>query len=1729
MTRLPVPSPDSLRAKDRPPMRLRLVSRFRRMPRVTGVLVSTLILGQGTILSPLVAGELRGRADTLALWGAQAATAAQRRLPTTRVRVNRTVPRVSPPVLTVAFGASPTAEALSRARVFPEPLVPVGGVPSRAENVALARALEAFAAGPERTDRARVLQAYLAEAQGTPWRASVAVNLGTMLWRDGYFSRATQYWTDAWDAAKTATAPREKAVADVAMAELLTHHLTFGQVPALERRLGELEGRPIGGTAGNKVETAREGLGNLRFHHGTALFSGTAALSALLDQMGTPHAESRKTVMAYQPGHDGMTLADVQALGMRAGMAVQMRRVSTLSELPMPAIVHFKSEHYSTVVEHTSEGYVLRDAALGGFVTVSAAALEDEMSGFVVVPQASANVGRAVTATEATTVVGHCVPGTPNPNPPCPCPGGGGMPVATLHPMTASVFLTDTPLSYSPPRGPSVAFRLQYSQRTTRLPQIPTFGHTGPLWSHNWMSWVTDNVTSSGVPGHWADVVVRAETVEQYNTFNGPMNWQSRATLVKVSHDPPRYERRLPDSTVEVFTLPDAGASQPYRRIFLTQVIDPQGQALTFTYDSSVRLVAVTDALGQVTTLEYLDATDPLRVTKVTDPFGRFALITYDGQGRIETLTDTTGLASRIAYEQDDFVQALTTPYGTTAFRRGSDISPTSSFRRVEATDPEGGTERIEYHFTGTALSLPASVPVGEVPAGFETWNADLDKYNSLHWDKKAMAEAPGNPARATLTHWLVQANMAYLPVAATFAQNIPHSIKRPLETRVWYRYPNQSNHVEAGTGTQPTEAARLLENGTTQNSMASYNTQGMVTSKTDPLGRQTTYTYAANGIDLLEVRQVNGGSTDLLATYAGYNALHLPATVTDAAGQTTTTTYNAAGQPLTVTNAKNEVTTYTYQVGTGYLQTVTGPVSGSTTTYAYDGFGRISSVTEPDGYSVTMLYDALNRLTRRTYPDATYEETTYTRLDAATERDRKGRITRHFYDGLGRRTSTRDPQGRVITQVWCACGALDALLDANGNRTSWERDWQNRVTREVRADGTTDTLYTYDATGRLKTVTDPKNQVTTHTYATDDSLLTTVYTNATIPTPGVTYTYDPVYPRVLTMVDGIGTTTYAYKAPGVLGAGQVASVDGPLTNDTITYTYDQLGRVTVRAINGAANTVTWAFDALGRVTSETNVLGAFTYTYDGVTTRISTVTYPNNQTSTYSYLPNNQDHRLQTIHHKYPNGTTLSKFDYTYDAVGNILTWRQQADTTAVNWRYGYDAADQLTSAIKESTDPVPVVQKRYAYGYDPAGNRLFEQIDDQVMAASHDTLNRLTQHTPGGPLQFVGTVNEPASVTIAGQPAVVDPTNTFRGPAPTINGTTTVSITATDPSGNVASRQYEVDVTGAPKTFTYDANGNMTSDGTRTFEWDARNRLSAVHSAGTSTAYLYSGLQLLVRVTHTAGGTVVSDELSLNCGESAPCEIRAASTGAVARRLFPHGEETAGVPSYSVRDHLSSVSAVVTAGLSSARYSYDPWGRRTVDAGAGSDTMGFAGLRWSEPAQLHLGVFRSLDSSVGRWTRQDPAGMVEGPNLFSYVRNRPTTRVDPLGLCTCEDECPSGSWELSSYTVTIGILAGSEGGSGTLRCKGKNWIARPARIGCALMGLYIAFSVNGNSSVWTPAISGVCSAKDLKPVKSKGWVGIFPMGSVSVSDGALTGISGSVGPPGAGFAFADCLITPK
>src|SRR6266404_9416211 len=110
----------------------------------------------------------------------------------------------------------------------------------------------------------------------------------------------------------------------------------------------------------------------------------------------------------------------------------------------------------------------------------------------------------------------------------------------------------------------------------------------------------------------------------------------------------------------------------------------------------------------------------------------------------------------------------------------------------------------------------------------------------------------------------------------------------------------------------------------------------------------------------------------------------------------------------------------------------------------------------------------------------------------------------------------------------------------------------------------------------RLKSMTDAKSQTTLYSYFADDNLAQVSYSNAVVATPSVSFTYDTNYNRILTMVDGIGTNTYGYNSAtnGLLGAGRLSSVDGPLPNDTITYQYDELGRVTNRAIDSVAQTM---------------------------------------------------------------------------------------------------------------------------------------------------------------------------------------------------------------------------------------------------------------------------------------------------------------------------------------------------------------------------------------------------------------------------------------------------------------------------------------------------------------------------------------------------------------------------
>jgi RHS repeat-associated protein len=328
------------------------------------------------------------------------------------------------------------------------------------------------------------------------------------------------------------------------------------------------------------------------------------------------------------------------------------------------------------------------------------------------------------------------------------------------------------------------------------------------------------------------------------------------------------------------------------------------------------------------------------------------------------------------------------------------------------------------------------------------------------------------------------------------------------------------------------------------------------------------------------------------------------------------------------------------------------------------------------------------------------------------------------------------------------------------------------------------------------------------------------------------------------------------------------------------------------------------------------------------------------------------------------------------------------------VLWRYGYDGADQLTRAVKHDTDGPETILQRYAYAYDPAGNRTVEQIDDAVLLSSHDALNRLLAQAPGGPLVVAGTLNEPGTVRIDGVAAAVDAAGAFRGTVATTAGTTTFTVAARDAAGNETTATYEVDVAGTGRTFTYDANGNLVSDGERTFEWDARNQLVAVTVGTHRSEFMYDGLQR--RVRHTVPGH--TDVGSVWC-DGYVCEERDWGSGTQQRVLVSDGEWLTTGPTFLAADHLGSVWSVTSGdGSELSRYAFDPWGRRSLVSGADVTLSGYASMQ--PLGDLWLTKYRSVDPGLARWISEDPAGLAGGSNFYRYVSNDPIAHVDPLGL---------------------------------------------------------------------------------------------------------------------------------
>jgi len=103
-------------------------------------------------------------------------------------------------------------------------------------------------------------------------------------------------------------------------------------------------------------------------------------------------------------------------------------------------------------------------------------------------------------------------------------------------------------------------------------------------------------------------------------------------------------------------------------------------------------------------------------------------------------------------------------------------------------------------------------------------------------------------------------------------------------------------------------------------------------------------------------------------------------------------------------------------------------------------------------------------------------------------------------------------------------------------------------------------------------------------------------------------------------------------------------------------------------------------------------------------------------------------------------------------------------------------------------------------------------------------------------------------------------------------------------------------------------------------------------------------------------------------------------------------------------------------------SRVRYSPWGEMTNVSGSGAKAdFAFTGHYSDVPNNLALAQYRGYAASRGRWLSLDPAGFVDGANLYRYVRNSPPNFFDPNGLLPSQGGVPG----LAGGGATVGPVS--------------------------------------------------------------------------------------------------------
>ncbi|MBF4067486.1 DUF6531 domain-containing protein [Burkholderia pseudomallei] len=768
--------------------------------------------------------------------------------------------------------------------------------------------------------------------------------------------------------------------------------------------------------------------------------------------------------------------------------------------------------------------------------------------------------------------------------------------------------------------------------------------------------------------------------------------------------------------------------------------------------------------------------------------------------------------------------------------------------------------------------------------------------------------------------------------------------------------------------------------------------------------------------------------------------------------GRTITLNYDSNNRVSTAVDNSGRTVSYAYN-STGTLAKVTYP-DQTTEQYTYDGSNRMRTMLDRRGnIKITNQYDANGRVTKQTNADNTSYQFAYTTdssntVTATTITDPNGNQEQVNFDPVSHYTASDTRAygtslAQTITFKREPSGLIDSQTDALGRTTAYTYDALGNVTRITRLSGTSNavtTSFTYTSDyNQLASVTDPLGHTTSFSY-----------TNGCL-----TQVTDPLGHSTVIQCNGAGQPTAAQDALGntALFAYQgydLQSITDPL-NRTTNFVTDTLGR-RIATRDALGNVTLTQYDTNDRVISTTDALnqtttlnydgngnllsvtlpntGVINYTYDN-RNRLITRTDAMNQSESWTYdgmghVLTHTDRKGQLTDVSYDALNRRSLVSYAdgsgiqagYDA-GNRVTSLTDSTSGTLNW--GYDGLDRVTS----TSSP----QGSVSYTYDAANRRTSMTAAAQATANyTYDNANRLTSITQGSETVQLAydADNRRATLTLPNGISVnygYDNASELTGLTYTQSNGNAVGNLAYgyDADGRITSKSgtFATDVlptaTTQPATFdlndrktsfngqalTYDANGNLTSDGTNTYTWNARNQLAQI-SQGGSAQLSFSYDAMGRRISKTVQGVATQ---FLYDGNNAVQETQGSAINPILVGLgiderFARNDVTG--RTYFLTDQINSTIALTDPnGALKQQYSYDPYGNVVPsDTTTGfTNPYQFTGREMDAPA-LYYYRARYYSPMMAGFISEDQVRFGGGQlTFYGYAGGDPIMYRDPRG----------------------------------------------------------------------------------------------------------------------------------